>query len=137
MGTEKVVRPDYAIERNWCFRCMHYTPSYKSRKCKSCDVFYNPLEVYEGKTPNNFEEGYRTQVLVNKEKKKVYINTDELRHSLSDNEMSKLLNAGCAPVDSDEMKELRKDSSVVRGQSVKAKTSRELVNKIKNIKEKL
>lgn len=132
-----MVRPDYAIERNWCFRCMHYTPSYKSKKCKSCDVFYNPLEVYEGKTPNNFEEGYRTQILLDKEKKKVYINTDELRDSLTDNELNELLDAGCTPVDSGQMKDLRKDSSSVRGQSVKAKTFRELVNKIKAVKEKL
>ncbi len=136
MVTKKVVRPDYAIERNWCFRCMHYTPSYKSKKCKSCDVFYNPLEVYEGKTPNNFEEGYRTQILIDKEERKLYINTDELENLLTDKELNDLVEAGCIPQGSDQIKDLRKDSSV-RGQSVKAKTSKDIVNKIKSIKEKL
>ncbi len=131
-----MVRPDYAIERNWCFRCMHYTPSYKSKKCKSCDVFYNPLEVYEGKTPNNFEEGFRTQVLVDKKEQKVYINTDELKDLLSDNELNELLAAGFAPLNSNQMSGLQKNSSV-RRQSIKGKTSKELLNKIKAIRKKI
>lgn len=131
-----MVRPDHAIERNWCFRCMHYTPTYKSNKCKSCDVFYNPLEVYEGRTPNNFEEGYRAQILVDKEKKKIYINTDELKDLLTENEIDELLGAGCVPVTSDQIKGLQKEDSV-RRKSVKARTSKELISKVKVIKEKI
>lgn len=131
-----MVRPDYAIEKNWCFRCMHYTPTYKSRKCKSCDVFYKPLEVYEGKTPNNFEEGYRTQILVDKKSKKVYINADELKNWFSDNELNMLFAAGCVPATSEQMRDIQKKSSSARRQSVKGKTAKELINKIEAIRER-
>lgn len=126
-----MVRPDHAIERNWCYRCMHYTSNYKSRKCKLCDVFFNPLEVYEGKTPNNFEEGYRTQILIDKNSKKVYINVDEVKDLFSEYDINELSEAGCVPATSEQIKNLQKEIPSSRKQTVKGKTTIGLFNKIK------
>lgn len=116
---------------------MHYTPNYKSKKCKTCDIFYNPLEVYEGRTPNNFEEGYRTQVLIDKKKKKVYVNADEVKGFLTENELNELRESGCVTANSEKISSLQKKDSSARGQSVKGRTSTEMLNKIKAIKERI
>lgn len=113
---------------------MHYTPSFKSKKCKECDVFYNPLEVYEGNTPNNFEAGYRTQIVVDKKRKKIYLNVEELEHLLTDKELESLFKEGYSPMTEIDT---RSGNKSVRRQTVKARTVKELVERIKKIERKL
>lgn len=112
---------------------MHFTPSWESRKCKECDVFFNPMEVYQGEKPNNFEAGYRTRLLVDKKKKKVYINIEKLRYLLKEKELKELLEAGSTSLSDIDPDLSKKTKDLGIKNTVKATTTSELVKKIKKI----